>query len=200
MKKRSLAASLVLAAAALAPLAAQAQNIAVVNGKPVPKARVDAIVSQVQKQAQRARPAGAARPRKDGARQGRHRRDPEPGSRAARPRRLARVQVADGARPPEHPDRPALAGPRQDGQGQRRRHPEGIRQVQGAVQRHRVQGAPHPGREGRRGQGDRRAAQGRREVRGPREEELEGPRLGAERRRPRLRGARRRTCPSSRRR
>jgi peptidyl-prolyl cis-trans isomerase C len=52
MKQRSLVASVVLAAAALASLAAQAQNIAVVNGKPVPKARADAIVSQVQKQAQ----------------------------------------------------------------------------------------------------------------------------------------------------
>ena len=50
MKKSFIAAGLVLAAA-LAPLAVQAQNIAVVNGKPVPKARVDTIVSQVQKQA-----------------------------------------------------------------------------------------------------------------------------------------------------
>jgi peptidyl-prolyl cis-trans isomerase C len=52
MKKSSIAASIVLAAAALAPLAAHSQNVAVVNGKPVPKARVDTIVSQVQKQAQ----------------------------------------------------------------------------------------------------------------------------------------------------
>ena len=51
MKKSFVAASVVLAAAALAPLAGQAQNIAVVNGKPVPKARVDTIVTQVQKQA-----------------------------------------------------------------------------------------------------------------------------------------------------
>jgi len=51
MKKSFIAASVVLAAASLAPLAAQAQNIAVVNGKPVPKARVDTIVTQVQKQA-----------------------------------------------------------------------------------------------------------------------------------------------------
>jgi len=50
MKKSFIAASLLLAAT-LAPLAVQAQNIAVVNGKPVPKARVDTIVSQVQKQA-----------------------------------------------------------------------------------------------------------------------------------------------------
>jgi peptidyl-prolyl cis-trans isomerase C len=49
MKKSFIAASIALAA--LAPLAVQAQNIAVVNGKPVPKARVDTIVSQVQKQA-----------------------------------------------------------------------------------------------------------------------------------------------------
>jgi peptidyl-prolyl cis-trans isomerase C len=51
MKKSSIAASIVLAAAALVPLAVQAQNVAVVNGKPVPKTRVDTIVSQVQKQA-----------------------------------------------------------------------------------------------------------------------------------------------------
>ena len=51
MKQRVFAAGIVLAAAGLASLAAQAQNIAVVNGKPVPKARVDAIVAQVQKQA-----------------------------------------------------------------------------------------------------------------------------------------------------
>jgi peptidyl-prolyl cis-trans isomerase C len=51
MNKSFFAASIVLAAAGLAPLAAQAQNVAMVNGKPVPKARVDAIVTQVQKQA-----------------------------------------------------------------------------------------------------------------------------------------------------
>ena len=51
MKKSFIAASLAIAAAGFAPLAAEAQNVAVVNGKPVPKARVDTIVSQVQKQA-----------------------------------------------------------------------------------------------------------------------------------------------------
>jgi peptidyl-prolyl cis-trans isomerase C len=51
MKKSFFAASIVLAAAGLAALPAQAQNIAVVNGKPVPKARVDTIITQVQKQA-----------------------------------------------------------------------------------------------------------------------------------------------------
>ena len=52
MKMSHIAASVLLAAAGFAPLAALAQNVAVVNGKPVPKARVDAIISQVQKQAQ----------------------------------------------------------------------------------------------------------------------------------------------------
>ena len=52
MKKSFLAAGIVLALAGLAPLAVQAQNVAVVNGKPVPKARVDMIVTQVTKQAQ----------------------------------------------------------------------------------------------------------------------------------------------------
>ena len=51
MKQRVFAASVVLAAAGLASFAAGAQNIAVVNGKPVPKSRVDTITAQVQKQA-----------------------------------------------------------------------------------------------------------------------------------------------------
>ena len=44
-------AGLALVAALAAPLAVQAQNIAVVNGKPVPKARVDALMAQITKQA-----------------------------------------------------------------------------------------------------------------------------------------------------
>jgi len=38
-------------ATAVAPLAAQAQNIAIVNGKAVPKSRVDALMAQVNRQA-----------------------------------------------------------------------------------------------------------------------------------------------------
>jgi peptidyl-prolyl cis-trans isomerase C len=38
--------------AMLAPLAVQAQNVAIVNGKPVPKARVDALIEQATKQGQ----------------------------------------------------------------------------------------------------------------------------------------------------
>jgi peptidyl-prolyl cis-trans isomerase C len=54
MKKTSFAAgaALLLSATLLTlPLAAQAQNIAIVNGKPVPKARADALIKQVQGQA-----------------------------------------------------------------------------------------------------------------------------------------------------
>lgn len=50
MRKLSLAACVSLAL--VAPLAAQAQNVAVVNGKAVPKARVDALVAQATKQGQ----------------------------------------------------------------------------------------------------------------------------------------------------
>jgi peptidyl-prolyl cis-trans isomerase C len=55
MKKLSLAVCLsfaALSAATVLPLTAQAQNIAVVNGKAVPKARLDALMSQVSKQAE----------------------------------------------------------------------------------------------------------------------------------------------------
>jgi peptidyl-prolyl cis-trans isomerase C len=43
--------ALLLCAALALPLAAQAQNIAIVNGKPVPKARFDAFIKQIQAQA-----------------------------------------------------------------------------------------------------------------------------------------------------
>ena len=55
MKPYSLAvraSSIALAAALLAPALAAAQNIAIVNGKPVPKARAEALLQQVTKQAQ----------------------------------------------------------------------------------------------------------------------------------------------------
>jgi peptidyl-prolyl cis-trans isomerase C len=54
MKRTILAtcAALALASSAtLFPVAAQAQNVAMVNGKPVPKARVDALIAQVNRQA-----------------------------------------------------------------------------------------------------------------------------------------------------
>jgi len=55
----SLAARTALAAAAAAlvlPLAAQAQNIAIVNGKPVPKARVEILLQQAQRAGQQVSP------------------------------------------------------------------------------------------------------------------------------------------------
>jgi peptidyl-prolyl cis-trans isomerase C len=45
-------AALMLAASLALPLAAQAQNIAIVNGKPVPKARADAFKKQIEAQAE----------------------------------------------------------------------------------------------------------------------------------------------------
>jgi len=54
MKKRLLvtaAATVLLSTGIALPLAAQAQNIAIVNGKPVPKARADAFIKLIQKQA-----------------------------------------------------------------------------------------------------------------------------------------------------
>ena len=55
MLKKSLlasgAATLLLCAAFAVPLTASAQNIAIVNGKAVPKARVDAFIKQIQAQA-----------------------------------------------------------------------------------------------------------------------------------------------------
>jgi len=46
-----LLAALALSASLAVPLAAQAQNVAIVNGKAVPKARVDSLMAQVTKQA-----------------------------------------------------------------------------------------------------------------------------------------------------
>ncbi|MBY0237051.1 MAG: peptidylprolyl isomerase, partial [Burkholderiaceae bacterium] len=56
MKKFVLAASVVaMMSAALLPLSASAQNLAIVNGKPVPKARAEALISQVTKSGQQQR-------------------------------------------------------------------------------------------------------------------------------------------------
>ena len=179
------------------PLAVQAQNITIVNGKPVPKARVERCSGQKQAAhaASRLRPNSTA-----GKRQGRASTRSScrrPRSAASPPRPTSRRRWRWRAR---HPDRRCFAELRQDEPGHRRRRPGRIRQVQGAGDRHRIPRAPHPGREGRRRQGADRPDQGRRQVRGPGQEELEGPGLGDERRRPRLRQRRRPTCPSSRRR
>ena len=58
MKKSSSlsGAALLLSAALVAPLAVQAQNIAIVNGKAVPKARAEALLAQAVKQGQQKSP------------------------------------------------------------------------------------------------------------------------------------------------
>ncbi|MBV8122487.1 MAG: peptidylprolyl isomerase [Burkholderiaceae bacterium] len=55
MKKIVLAASIAALSAALAPLSATAQNITTVNGKPVPKANAELLISQVTKSGQQQR-------------------------------------------------------------------------------------------------------------------------------------------------
>jgi len=55
MKKFVLAATVAVLSAALVPVSASAQNVAIVNGKPVPKARVDLLVTQVTKSGQQQR-------------------------------------------------------------------------------------------------------------------------------------------------
>ncbi len=52
LSRAAAAAMLVVSAALIAPLAVQAQNIAVVNGKAVPKSRVDALLEQAIKSGQ----------------------------------------------------------------------------------------------------------------------------------------------------
>ena len=57
MKLNSTAAAIVLAASSmLLPLAAQAQNVAIVNGKPVPKARVEILLQQAARAGQQLGP------------------------------------------------------------------------------------------------------------------------------------------------
>ena len=55
MKKFVLAATVAALSAALVPVTASAQNVATVNGKPVPKARVDLLINQVTKSGQQQR-------------------------------------------------------------------------------------------------------------------------------------------------
>lgn len=57
MKKLTIALSAIALSAALAPLtAAQAQNVAIVNNKPVPKARFESFMTQIVKQGQQRTP------------------------------------------------------------------------------------------------------------------------------------------------
>lgn len=55
MKKFALAAVVAATISALVPAVATAQNVATVNGKPVPKARVETLIQQVTKSGQQQR-------------------------------------------------------------------------------------------------------------------------------------------------
>jgi peptidyl-prolyl cis-trans isomerase C len=63
MKSKTFALHLTLAAAAFLPLAATAQNLAIVNGKPVPKARVEMLLQQATRAGQQPNPEMQAQAR-----------------------------------------------------------------------------------------------------------------------------------------
>ena len=65
MKKLQIAASAVVLSAALVPALAVAQNIALVNGKAVPKARMDMMIEQATKQGNQPRTPEMERQVKD---------------------------------------------------------------------------------------------------------------------------------------
>ena len=140
--------------AASLPLAAQAQNIAIVNGKPVPKARVDALITQVSKQAAARGQQLPPDIEKLVARQGRAdeilARKPSGAASPARPntrRRWSwRARASWSACSPQDIDK---KNPVSDADIQAE-----YDKFKAQAQRHRVQGAPHPGREGRRSEGD----------------------------------------------
>jgi hypothetical protein len=149
MKKHTLSA---LAAAALVgafALPAFAQNLAIVNGKAVPKARADALAQQIAKSGR----AGDAR--NPGPAQGRsHRpRNLHAGSAKARPGRHRRLQGPAGPGAPDHPDPRTVCRLPEEEPGDRRRHQGRVRQVRGGQRRQGIPRPPHPGGKGRRGQG-----------------------------------------------
>ena len=167
-----------LAAFAAAP--AFAQNIAVVNGTPIPKARVDALVAQLVQQGQQDTPQLQAAVREElvnreilmqeaarrgiadaSGREGANRRRAADGGVARVDRRLREEQRAD----------------RRRNQGALRRYGEAGGRRQG------ISPAPHSRRRRSAGEGPDREDQGRRELRGSGEAVFEGPGIGQERRR-----------------
>ena len=132
------------------------------------------------------RPAGLARD--TGPDQGRSHcaRDLHAGSAKARPGRQRRLQGPDGTGPPDAADPRAVRRLPEEQPGDRRRHPGRVRQVRGGQRRQGIPRPPHPGGKGRRGQGHHRLPQEGRQVRGDRQEAVQGPGLRRQRRRPRL--------------
>ena len=125
------------------------------------------------------RPAEVARTRSARARRSRAARDLCAGGREARHPGQRRLQGADGAGAPDRADPRAVRGLQEEEPGHRRRSEGRVRQVQGPGHRHRIPGAPHPGGERRRSQEADHADQGRRQVRGAGQEELQGHRARA---------------------
>ncbi len=150
----------------------------------------------------REHPAGALRRHGQGARVPGPRRQPRahpgdqgradqprgarPGGEEARHRQGARRPDADGHGAPGRPRARPLRERDEGAPRQRRRPREAVRDLQGLDGHQRVQGAPHPGRQGRRRQGDHRPARQGRRLRHARQGEVEGPGLQGQRRRPRL--------------
>ena len=180
------AAFLALSAALLMPLAAQAQNIAIVNGKAVPKARVDNLLQQAERAGQKVGPEMEAQAKDQVVLREIFTQEAETTGIAASADYRAQMELARQSIlirelfedfKKKNPVSDADAKAEYD-------------KFKAQAHRHRVPRPPHPGGEGRRGQGADRADQGRRQVRGTGQEELEGPGLRRQRRRPRLRQGR----------
>jgi peptidyl-prolyl cis-trans isomerase C len=145
-----LSAAALLAIALLSPLAAQAQNIAIVNGKAVPKARVDALLTAGRSApASRSRPRCRAWPRTRWCCARSSRKRPPSAASPSRPTTRHQMELARES----ILIRELFDDFKQEEPGHRRRGQGRVRQVQGPGHRHRVPRPPHPGREGRRGQG-----------------------------------------------
>ena len=172
-----------LAAAILGlALPAFAQNVAIVNGKAVPKARVDALAAQLAKSGRPVTPELQGQLKdeviareifmQEAQKRGLDASDDFKNQmELARQTLLIRELFADHQKKNPVTDAEIKAEYDKFVVGQRR---QGIPRP------------PHPGREGRRGQGDHRVAQEGRQVRRHRQEAVQGPGLRRQRRRPRL--------------
>ncbi len=181
----ALAVALVFSGAALA------QNIAIVNGKPVPKARADLLMQQATRGGQQpATPEMETRVKEEAVVREIFAQEAEKRGMAANPEFRQQMELA----------RQTLLirqlftdyqkkNPITDAEAQAEY--DKVKAQALSRRRHRVPGSPHPGREGRRSRQADRGDQGWRQVRRPCQEEQQGHRQCAERRRPRLRQARR---------
>ena len=148
-----------LATTLLLAAPAQAQNIAIVNGKAVPKARVDLLLQQAQRAGQQISPEMQGMAKEEVVKREIFAQEAEKRGIAAQAdykaqMDLARQSILIRELFEDHKKKNPVT---RRGQGR-------LRQVQGPVHRHRIPGPPHPGRGRRRGQGLDRPDQGRRQV------------------------------------